>query len=271
MLRRTVRLALAGLMAASVTLNTFGSQPLAQANQVAGPPYDFRTEIIDNFVVVPLGNAARILRGKHGYVYEAGRQDTRLVLRRVAGGIRFADTRTARLTELPRGCRERNVRVGVAAVCRVPAGVTVARPLLIEVWPRLGDDVVNSVQTPAWVAVSVLGDAGNDVVRFGPGPDFFNGAFGDDRAFGGAGNDWIRTGTDNDVIFGGAGDDLLVGVAGADVISGGYGDDRVGGGDGNDRLRGDAGRDFVLCGAGRDSATIDASDSVLDCEIRTRG
>lgn len=271
MLRRTVRLGLGVLIAAAVTTSTVGSQVAAHAGPTAGPPYDFRTEIISNFVVVPLKNAARILRSEHGYVYEAGKQDSHLVMRRVKGGVRFADTGTARFTQLPRACRERNVRVGVAAVCRIPAGVSVSRPLLVEVWPRLGDDFVDSTRLPATVAMSVLGDAGNDVVRFGAGPDFFNGAFGHDRASGGAGNDWIRTGLDNDTIHGGPGDDYLIGVDGADTIYGGDGDDRVGGGDGNDRLQGDAGADYVLCGTGTDSATIDAADSPRDCESLRRG
>lgn len=270
MLRRTLCVSLAALVTAAVTASP-GSQPAAQAGQTAGPPYDFRTEIIDNFVVVPLKDAARILRGEHGYVYEAGRQNTHLVVRRVDAGLRFADTGTARFTQLPRACREVNVKVGVAAVCRIPRGVTVSQPMLIEVWPRLGDDFVNGARLPARFAVSVLGDLGNDVVRYGAGPDFFNGAGGHDRASGGAGNDWIRTGLDNDTVSGGPGNDLLVGVGGADSIYGGEGDDRVGGGDGDDQLQGDAGADYVLCGTGRDTATVDAADSLRDCELRREG
>lgn len=270
MLRRTVCASVAALVAAAVT-TTGGGQPPAEAGTTAGPPYEFRTEIVDNFVVVPLKDAARILRGEHGYVYEAGQQDTHLVVRRVEAGLRFADSGTRRLTQLPRACREVNAKVGVAAVCRIPRGVTVSRPLLVEVWPRLGDDFVNSRRLPARFALSVLGDLGDDVVRFGPGPDFFNGAGGHDRASGGAGNDWIRTGLDNDTISGGPGNDLLVGVGGADSIYGGTGDDRVGGGDGDDRLQGDAGADYVLCGTGKDTATVDAADSLRDCELRREG
>ena len=46
-------------------------------------------------------------------------------------------------------------------------------------WPRLGDDRVDASTLPDSVAMTVLGDAGDDVVLFGGGPDFFNGFTGD--------------------------------------------------------------------------------------------
>ena len=95
--------------------------------------------------------------------------------------------------------------VGIAAVCRVPAGISATAPLLLEVWPRLGDDYVDGSSLPDTFAMTVLSDAGHDVALFGAGPDFFNGFTGRDQVWGGAGNDWIRTGQEADLVWGGDG------------------------------------------------------------------
>jgi len=184
----------------------------------------------------------------------------------VDGGLRFVDTGTKSFKKVSPACQRKKVRVGVAAVCRVPGSISVRWPLLVEVWPRLGDDFTDASTLPATFAVTVLGDEGHDVARFGAGPDFFNGHSGRDLVWGGAGNDWIRAGLGNDAVEGGPGNDDLVAMQGRDTVRGGNGDDRVGGGDGDDRLWGDAGADFVLCGTGRDSAKVDAGDRVHDCE-----
>jgi serralysin len=263
--RRTLRRALAVLVGSAVIAGAAGSQLGAQGELRAGPPYDFTTEIMTKDVV-PLKDAAMIRRTVHGYVYMSGQQHNRLTVTMVDGRLRFVDTGTARWKGLPLACRKQAVKVGVAAVCRMPEGVSTRRPLLLEVWPRLGDDFVDGSSLPATVAMSVLGDAGNDVVRLGAGPDFFNGAFGNDRVWGGAGNDWLRTGKGNDRIWGGPGNDELVGVDGRDVIHGGAGNDRLIGLEGDDRLFAGPGRDLVLCGAGVDSARVDSEDTVRDCE-----
>lgn len=273
MLRRTLRPVLAALMATTLAAtSTVAGQLPAQAEPDAGPPYEYTKEIIDpDFVVVPLYRAARILRSQHGYIYESGLQDGHLTVRRVERGLRFADTRTREWRGLPRACRKVRARVGIAAICRVPLGISVSQPLLVEVWPRLGDDFTSGATLPATIVMSVLGDAGNDVARLGAGADFFNGAFGHDRAFGGAGNDWIRTGTERDRIWGGPGHDYLIGVAGPDIIYGGDGNDRVGGADGDDWLQGDAGADYVTCGTGTDTVLRDAPDTLRNCEIFREG
>jgi serralysin len=203
-----------------------GSQVGAQGEVGAGPPYDFTTEIMHNNVI-PLKDAAMIRRTLHGYVYISGQQDNHLVVRPVKGGLRFVDTGTARWKSLPLACRKKAVKTGIAAVCRIPNGVTASRPMLLEIWPRLGDDYVDGSRLPATIAMSVLADAGNDVVRVGAGPDFVNGAAGNDKIRGGAGDDWIRGGKGNDRIWGGPGDDDLVGIEGNDIIYGGEGDDRL--------------------------------------------
>jgi serralysin len=244
---------------------------LAAPADSAGPPYDFTTELIGQFRFIPLKDVAMLTKTQHGYVFRTGQQDSHLVVTRVRRGIRLVDTGTKSFKRLSPACQRRNVRRGIAAVCRVPAGVSRRQPLLVEVWPRLGNDFTDGSSLPATIAMTVLGDEGRDVARFGAGPDFFNGHFGGDRVSGGSGNDWIRAGHGNDAFTGGPGHDRLVGMEGRDLMFGARGDDRVGGGDGNDRLRAGAGEDFVLCGTGRDSANVGTGDRVLrDCEAVNR-
>ncbi len=268
MLRRTVYPALAALVAAAMTAVTVGTADGsgAQPGSDAGPPYDFVTELMGDGVFIPLKDTGMLTRTKHGYRFRTGQQDSHLVVTRVDGGLRFVDTGTKSFKKVSPACQRKKVRVGVAAVCRVPESISVRWPLLVEVWPRLGDDFTDASTLPATFAVTVLGDEGHDVARFGAGPDFFNGHSGRDLVWGGAGNDWIRAGLGNDAVEGGPGNDDLVAMQGRDTVRGGNGDDRVGGGDGDDRLWGDAGADFVLCGTGRDSAKVDAGDRVHDCE-----
>lgn len=258
MLRRHLRLAAVltvAMVAASVTSVTHAA-PTTELKGEHGPP-------------VPLKNAAMIKLTKHGYRYMAGQQDSRLTVRRVSRGLRFADTGTRELREIPRQCARRQVARGIAAVCRIP-GRFDGRRMFLEIWPRLGDDVIDGSTLPQRFRMWVLADAGRDVVRTGAGADFVNGAQGDDTVSGGAGNDWIRTGIGDDEIRGGPGHDKLVGVDGHDVIRGGGGNDRVYGGAGRDRLWADSGDDGVSCGAGADAATVDRDDRAWACERLTR-
>jgi len=233
----------------------------------AGPPYTFITELMRENLATPLKNQAMLTGTLHGYRFRTGQQDSHLVVTLVAGGLRFVDTGTGSFKKLAASCDRKRVNVGVAAVCPVPAGLTERLPLLIEVWPRLGDDYTDTSALPATYAVTVLGDKGRDVAHFGAGPDYFNGYSERDVIWGGGGNDWIRAGLDNDVVDAGSGNDDIVSVEGNDTVRGGNGEDRIWAGDGDDRLWGGDGADFVLCGAGRDSATVDAPDRVFnDCE-----
>lgn len=272
MLRRTLS-ALAGAAAlAAVALaagpaTADGTPPLGPGT--AGPPYPYATELMGEELgrpLVPLVDKAMITRSEHGYLYRAGQQDSRLTVTASGTRLRFVDTGTASFRRLGRGCTERAVRRGVAAVCRVPSWVSTERPLLLEVWPRLGDDHVDVSTLPESFAVTVLGDAGHEVVRLGAGPDFFNGHTGRDRVVGGAGNDWIRSGLDDDVARGGDGDDQLVGMDGDDTLYGDAGDDRLGGMAGRDTLVGGEGHDFLLCDTGVDNALTDLLDRLLGCE-----
>jgi serralysin len=272
--RSTVWLARAVVGAMTVTLLTgvtaAGSH--APAGSHAGPPYHFVTELMGQFKTIPLKDQGMLTTTPHGYRFRTGQQDSHLVITRVNAGLRLVDTGTKRFKKLTPACTRQKVRRGIAAVCRVPAATSVRRPLLVEVWPRLGNDVTDASTLSARFAVTVLADGGNDVARFGSGRDFFNGHSGRDVVWGGVGNDWIRAGLGDDVVQGGPGNDYIVGMEGRDAIRAGDGNDRAGGGDGSDRLWGDAGADFLLCGTGRDATTAGARDRVFhDCESVHRG
>jgi Ca2+-binding RTX toxin-like protein len=110
---------------------------------------------------------------------------------------------------------------------------------------------------------TLVGGAGNDVLRAvyvhnrlrgGPGNDKVYGAFGRDRIAGGPGNDRLLASTGNDYVDGGAGRDRVRAGTGADLIT----------------VR-DGTRDRVRCGAGNDRVVADAGDVVgRDCERRLR-
>jgi hypothetical protein len=237
----------------------------------SGPPYKFTTQLTGQFAFIPLKNIGMLTQTEHGYRFRTGQQNSHLLVTRTKEGLRFVDTGTRSLKKLSPACRRLKVSVGVAAVCHVPAGISVRHPLLIEVWPRLGSDFTDTSTLPAAFDAAVLADGGNDVARLGAGWDFFNGHSGRDRVWGGAGNDWIRSGLGNDTVEGGPGNDDLIAMEGNDNVRGGPGNDRIGGDDGNDRLSGDAGANFVLCGHGRDNVKADAADRVFhDCEAVKR-
>lgn len=274
MLRRIVCPALAVLATAAMVAGTTGpaaaNEPPPGAN--AGPPYPFKTELISYGAHgATLKDSGWLTREKHGYKLWTGQQDSHLVVTLVDGRLRFADRGTKRWTNLPKSCHRQKVRAGIAAVCRVPGTFTVRKPMMLELWPRLGDDYTDTSSLSARFAVTMLGDKGRDVAHFGAGPDFFNGYSERDLVWGGAGNDWIRSGVDNDFVDAGAGNDDVVAVDGSDTVRGGVGHDRLWTGDGNDRLWGGTGADHLICGNGRDRATIGAGDSFFgSCESVNR-
>lgn len=119
---------------------------------------------------------------------------------------------------------------------------------------------------------TIVGTAGDDVLRGTPSRDVIWGGGGDDKIYGGLGNDLIcggrgadliHGGRGNDEVDGGAGDyDRVIGDLGDDKVMGGPGDhdeaagglgiDIVNGGPGNfDLVRGDYGWDRMSGGAGR--------------------
>ncbi len=263
-LRRSAAL-FAGAVLATVPVAT-----VAVAVEPYGPSDPYTTILNGQYPFIPLPNAAMISPSQYGYIYRAGQQDSRLVITQVPDGLRFHDSGTQTWKSLPDSCRRQNVPEGVAAVCTVPAYVGADDHLLLEVWPRLGDDHVDASSLPAFFDVTVLADAGADVVKLGAGNDFVNGAFDDDWVSAGAGNDWIRTGDGRDELWGEAGNDKLVGAPNSDVLRGGEGNDVVYGGTGGDTLSGDAGKDLVSCGGGPDVAFVDGSEQPRYCESVTR-
>lgn len=218
----------------------------------------------------PLKDQAIINPVPNGYLYRAGQQDSNLTMSLVNGRLHFVDTGTAAWKHLPPECNALTVPQGVGASCEAPGFFTESRPMLIEVWPRLGDDTIDSTALSARFDISFLADAGNDVAYLGAGDDFVNGAQDADVVYGGGGRDWIRTGLADDFIDGGEGGDWLVGVDNNDTIHGGPGDDLMYGGDGTDQLHNGAGKDTANCGGGVDSAFVLSLDKVTDCESVSR-
>jgi Ca2+-binding RTX toxin-like protein len=278
--RRRIRHSLVALAAAALTAGAAGMVPTAQAGyddpttklprktapySDVGPKRPYVQEITIN-TVVPLKNEAIINRTAHGYLFRAGQQNTDLTVTYTGGRVRFVDTGTAKWKWLPAACRRVAVPKGVGATCAKQAKFTYAAPMLLEIWPRLGNDVVDTTALPALFDVSFLGDKGDDVAHLGAGNDFFNGAQDRDRGYGGAGNDWIRTGLADDHIAGGDGDDYLAGVDGHDTIHGNDGNDRLYGIAGNDSIVAGRGSDQVSCGTGVDSASVTSGDRVIGCE-----
>lgn len=263
MMRRPVRLFL--VVAAFATATT-------SMTSVAHADYQPPTELLgDNGPAIPLKNAAMIVRTEGGYRYMAGQQNSHLTITMANGKLLYVDTGTLELRDIPRTCSRQSVAQGIAALCKIPAKFDGSK-MFLEVWPRLGNDVVDGSTLSANFRLWVLADAGFDTVYAGAGDDFVNGAQDGDRVWGGAGNDWIRTGLGNDRLWGGPGDDQLVGVYNRDRIHGGKGNDRVGGGPGNDVLFAGEGTDFVICGGGADSAHADQADRIThDCESVTYG
>ncbi len=213
---------------------------------------------------------ATLKRVDDGYYFGSWGQNSRVVVTLVDGKLRFSDPRTARWESLARSCQKKRVPNGVAAVCRVPDGVTPAHPLTIHFEMRLGDDHVDTSTLPAEFQASVLLDAGVDEARTGAGDDFINGAFDHDLIISGAGDDWVRSGEAADRVFGGDGRDRLVGGELRDLLRGGNGNDLVEGGPGDDEMYGDLGADRLKCGDGNDAAENDPADTQrIGCERST--
>ena len=71
------------------------------------------------------------------------------------------------------------------------------------------------------------GDAGDDIIFGGFGPDYLNGGAGDDELRGAAGNDTLIGGPGRDQLAGEAGNDVLIGGPGKDFLEGGPGRNRL--------------------------------------------
>lgn len=123
------------------------------------------------------------------------------------------------------------------------AGLTTSGvPLVVQA--TAGDDSLNG--THATMALSLLGEAGNDIltgsalsdtVQGGIGNDTLRGLAGNDVLEGGEGSDRLLGADGNDLLLGGDGNDTMLGGAGADMLDLGTGVDRADGGAGNDLYR----------------------------------
>jgi hypothetical protein len=258
--RRPVTFAVAALvMVGAALMGSLHASASPQARTDGGSPAKVQRFHYEHW--------ATITRIPEGYYYDAGQQDTHLVVTLVKGGLRYADRHTDVLRSKPDSCHRKHAKVGLVVICHVPAGVTASSPLQVKVFTRLGDDYVDTSQLPAAFQLYGLADAGDDTFIGGAGDDFINGAFGRDRLVGGGGNDWLRAGENHDVILGGPGNDQLVGVNGPDRIVGGSGQDRLGGGPGDDTLYAGPQDDFVLCNTGHDWVSAQRADRITsDCE-----
>ncbi len=127
-----------------------------------------------------------------------------------------------------------------------------------------GDDVLRGTSGDD-VIVALAGDdvvhggGGNDIICGNGGNDTLSGGLGFDIIHGGAGGDRLyandedeRIDTDGAELYGGAGRDLLLGSNLADVLKGQRGRDELRGYSGKDVLRGGKGDDHLVGGNGAD-------------------
>jgi hypothetical protein len=198
-----------------------------------------------------------------GYYYDAGQQNTHLVVTEVKGGLRYADRHTDVLRSKPDSCHRKPAKVGLVVVCHVPRDVSRKNPMRVKVFTRLGNDYVNTSALPKKFRLYGLCDQGDDTYIGGAGNDFINGAPGRDHVYGGPGNDLVRGGENHDVVFGGPGNDRVVGLDGPDKLRGGSGNDRVGGGRGDDHLYAGAGTDLMVCHQGNDWVYAQRTDRII--------
>ncbi len=259
------------LTAAATTLLPLTALAAAPAANAVGPDCNgFDTILRGQYPFISLPNKAMLTQERCGYRFRAGQQNSHLEVTQSNGGLMFRDTGTGSWKSVEAPCEKVNVSQGVAAWCPVPGETSPSNPMLLEIWPRLGNDYVDASSLPAKFQVAALMDGGRDTVLGGAGDDFVNGAFGPDTIDGGGGDDWLRSGSRADKVDGGPGDDKLITQAGSDVVDGGQGSDRIYAGSGRDTVRtGDSVWDLANCGGGRDRSEADGGDKRRRCEVRT--
>ncbi len=104
------------------------------------------------------------------------------------------------------------------------------------------------------VGLTVIGDAGSQVVRGTELTDALAGGGGVDTIVGGGGNDSLYGQDGADIVYGEAGGDFMYGGLDIDILVAGLGDDSVLGEDGDDFLYGQEGSDLLIGGDGVDFA-----------------
>jgi Ca2+-binding RTX toxin-like protein len=139
-------------------------------------------------------------------------------------------------------CAKLGLVVGVAAVAAGLVAIATA-----------GAAEAETEETPRCHGrrATIVGSAGNDVLRGTPGRDVIWGGGGDDEIFGSLGNDLICGGPGDDLVHGGRGNDIVDGGPGTDRAYGDLGDDKVVGGPGDgDEVSGGLGIDTLNGGPG---------------------
>jgi len=111
----------------------------------------------------------------------------------------------------------------------VSTGVLLAGVLLVAPGPVWADGAAD-----AGSACTIVGTAGDDVLRGTPGPDVICGFGGDDVLIGYEGDDVLLGGPGNDVLLGGSGSDRLHGEGDDDRLVDTTGPSTENGGDGTD-------------------------------------
>ena len=168
--------------AAAATLVPLAALTPASPAGAVGPDCDnYDTILNGQYTLIPLKNQAMLTEERCGYRFRAGQQDSRIEVTERDGGLFFHDKGSASWKSVEAPCAKRSVTQGVAAWCPVPGDTSPSNPMLLEIWPRLGDDYLDASTLPAQFQLAALMDAGNDTVLGGAGHDFVNGAFGRDR------------------------------------------------------------------------------------------
>ena len=114
---------------------------------------------------------------------------------------------------------------------------------------------------------NLAGGVDSDIIMGNGGDDLMSGDAGHDVLFGGNGNDFKLGGSGNDYLQGDTGNDTLIGDTENDTLIGGSGSDMLYGGDGNDVLSGGSGIDYLIGGKGHDTYLFqlgDGSDHIDD-------
>ena len=94
---------------------------------------------------------ATITKISNGYYYDAGQQNTHLVVTPVKHGLRYTDRHTDVLRTKPDSCDRKPAKVGLVVVCHVPRGTGPHNPWTVKVFTRLGNDYVEHQRTSCGV------------------------------------------------------------------------------------------------------------------------
>lgn len=170
--------------------------------------------------------------------------------------------------DLPSNTRDTSYTVSVSNVL-IDGSTTSLSYEVTAFDPLSAPDVPTCQGRPA----TIVGTAGDDIIRGTDGDDVIVGLGGNDQISGLDGNDVICGNSGRDIIEGNAGRDLLHGNSGRDTVIGGKGEDQLLGGKGKDALIGGLGTDQLAGGGGNDrcwggqkNATTAHPDTRSACE-----